>query len=419
MRQLEAGHGEKGSFGFRGWEPDPIRVGCSTESSDAGRGRREPNERNATGDAAGDDPARGAAAGDDSGNSTGSLSALGNNTVARMATTDVGRPPTARPHSTRLQRLSMVLAPIAVLLILRDLFDPAASIPDPPLPAIPPTHAAGHGPDHRPVAGHGGAAAGCRPLAPHPLPARRADMTFDDVRGSEGLVEEVTKTLNLFLAHRTFAEQMGGSPRKAILFEGPPGYRQDLHGQGHGRRGRGAVPLRVVFGLPVDVLRPDQPEDPVLLQGPAPLRPARGRRHRVHRRARRHRWGPRASADEPRRGHPRGGQRAVDPAPVVRADAGLAAHEGPVRRCRQHLASGPPAPAQARSTFRPISWSSGPPTGLPTSTRRCCVRADSTATSTSGCRAGRAGGTSSTTTWARRPTRPNSTNPLGGRPWPR
>ena len=48
-------------------------------------------------------------------------------------------------------------------------------------------------------------------------------MTFDDVRGSEGLVEEVTKTLNLFLAHRTFAEQMGGSPRKAILFEGPPG----------------------------------------------------------------------------------------------------------------------------------------------------------------------------------------------------
>ena len=48
-------------------------------------------------------------------------------------------------------------------------------------------------------------------------------MSFDDVRGSDALVEEVTKTLNLFLAHRTFAEQMGGSPRKAILFEGPPG----------------------------------------------------------------------------------------------------------------------------------------------------------------------------------------------------
>ena len=48
-------------------------------------------------------------------------------------------------------------------------------------------------------------------------------MTFDDVRGSEGLVEEVTKSLNLFLAYRTFNEQMGGTPRKAILFEGPPG----------------------------------------------------------------------------------------------------------------------------------------------------------------------------------------------------
>jgi ATP-dependent Zn protease len=37
------------------------------------------------------------------------------------------------------------------------------------------------------------------------------------------VVEEVVKTLNLFLAHRTFGEKMGGSPRRAILFEGPPG----------------------------------------------------------------------------------------------------------------------------------------------------------------------------------------------------
>src|SRR5437763_9223470 len=29
--------------------------------------------------------------------------------------------------------------------------------------------------------------------------------------------------LNLFLGHRTFKERMGGSPRRAILFEGPPG----------------------------------------------------------------------------------------------------------------------------------------------------------------------------------------------------
>jgi ATP-dependent Zn protease len=47
--------------------------------------------------------------------------------------------------------------------------------------------------------------------------------SFDDVRGMPVVVEEVVKTLNLFLAHRTFKERMGGTPRRAILFEGPPG----------------------------------------------------------------------------------------------------------------------------------------------------------------------------------------------------
>jgi ATP-dependent Zn protease len=37
------------------------------------------------------------------------------------------------------------------------------------------------------------------------------------------VVEEVVKTLNLFLAHKSFKDQMGGTPRRAILFEGPPG----------------------------------------------------------------------------------------------------------------------------------------------------------------------------------------------------
>jgi len=151
-----------------------------------------------------------------------SLAALGTSGVAQMATTDVGAH-RERARSTRLQRLAMVLALIAAALILRDLFAPGASLPtphfppslEPLLPAmalitvlglvmVVPLLAAGR--------------------SPHIL--YRPDeltMTFDDVRGSEGLVEEVTKTLNLFLAHQTFAEQMGGSPRKAILFEGPPG----------------------------------------------------------------------------------------------------------------------------------------------------------------------------------------------------
>ena len=47
--------------------------------------------------------------------------------------------------------------------------------------------------------------------------------SMDDVKGAPVLVEEVVKTLNLFLAHKTFQDRMGGTPRRAILFEGPPG----------------------------------------------------------------------------------------------------------------------------------------------------------------------------------------------------
>ncbi len=46
---------------------------------------------------------------------------------------------------------------------------------------------------------------------------------FADVKGAGMVVDEAVKTLNLFLAHKTFSERMGGSARRAILFEGPPG----------------------------------------------------------------------------------------------------------------------------------------------------------------------------------------------------
>jgi ATP-dependent Zn protease len=46
---------------------------------------------------------------------------------------------------------------------------------------------------------------------------------LSDVVGADVVVEEVVKTLNLFLGHRTFEEQMGGTSRRAVLFEGPPG----------------------------------------------------------------------------------------------------------------------------------------------------------------------------------------------------
>jgi cell division protease FtsH len=51
----------------------------------------------------------------------------------------------------------------------------------------------------------------------------QVDTRLDDVKGAGMVVEEAVKTLNLFLAHKTFRERMGGTARRGILFEGPPG----------------------------------------------------------------------------------------------------------------------------------------------------------------------------------------------------
>ena len=47
--------------------------------------------------------------------------------------------------------------------------------------------------------------------------------TFDDVVGIDGVKDDVVRSLNLFLAHKTFRDEMGGTPRRGLLFEGAPG----------------------------------------------------------------------------------------------------------------------------------------------------------------------------------------------------
>jgi ATP-dependent Zn protease len=49
------------------------------------------------------------------------------------------------------------------------------------------------------------------------------DVRLSDVVGIESVKEEVIRSLNLFLTHKTFAGTMGGTPRRGLLFEGPPG----------------------------------------------------------------------------------------------------------------------------------------------------------------------------------------------------
>jgi cell division protease FtsH len=49
------------------------------------------------------------------------------------------------------------------------------------------------------------------------------DVRLDDVRGIDPVKEDVVRSLNLFLAHKTYSSEMGGSPRRGLLFEGAPG----------------------------------------------------------------------------------------------------------------------------------------------------------------------------------------------------
>ena len=46
---------------------------------------------------------------------------------------------------------------------------------------------------------------------------------FQDVKGIDVVLEEVTRTLQIFLAYRSFREELGGNPRRGVLFEGRPG----------------------------------------------------------------------------------------------------------------------------------------------------------------------------------------------------
>src|SRR5580692_2001169 len=150
------------------------------------------------------------------------LRTLGQAHVIGASTADVGTT-RERVRQRRLLRLGLVLLPIALLLGARMLLwggGPFAlpHFPHGLLPYLPamvlilllgtavivPLMGAGRSPHvlYRPS---------------------EIDVRFDDVRGAGLVVDEVVKTLNLFLGHRTFTEHMGGSPRRALLFEGPPG----------------------------------------------------------------------------------------------------------------------------------------------------------------------------------------------------
>ena len=60
--------------------------------------------------------------------------------------------------------------------------------------------------------------------SPHVLyRPEQLEVRLADVKGLDPVVDEVTKTLNTFLAYRLYRDRLGGNPRRGLLFEGPPG----------------------------------------------------------------------------------------------------------------------------------------------------------------------------------------------------
>lgn len=56
----------------------------------------------------------------------------------------------------------------------------------------------------------------------------QVDVTLDDVVGIDPIIEDVRRSIDLFLTHRRFADQMGGTARRGLLFEGAPGTGKTL-----------------------------------------------------------------------------------------------------------------------------------------------------------------------------------------------
>jgi cell division protease FtsH len=51
----------------------------------------------------------------------------------------------------------------------------------------------------------------------------QVEVGLSDIRGLDGQVDEVARTLDVFLGYATFRDELGGTPRRGVLFEGPPG----------------------------------------------------------------------------------------------------------------------------------------------------------------------------------------------------
>ncbi|MGH9040729.1 MAG: AAA family ATPase [Acidimicrobiia bacterium] len=147
---------------------------------------------------------------------------MGQEGVIGRALADVGRA-RERNRQRRMQKSLLFLGPLATWLWYRQLTGNPVGIG---LPAMSPAWAAFF--PQLLIVGMLGIAVLLPLIAAGKSPHVRfrpseIQTSFADVVGMGIVLEEVVRTLNLFLGFKTFREGMGGNPRRAVLFEGPPG----------------------------------------------------------------------------------------------------------------------------------------------------------------------------------------------------
>ena len=242
--------------------------------------------------------------------------------------------------------------------------------------------------------------------SPHTL-LRPSDsnVRLNDVVGAEATRREAIDTLNLFLAHETFAAEMGGTPRRGVLFEGPPGTGKTYL----------AKALAAEAGVPFLFVSASEFQSMYYGQTNRKIRTY----FKALRKAARAEGGAIGFIEEfdaiggARSGMNSGSMREGIVGVVNELLVQMQSFDMPTGRDKMKSkfidAINVFLPAQRalprpRRQRRPTSWSSRPPTAPPTSTRRCCGPAASTASSTSICRPAPTASRSPSTTCRRSPT---------------
>ena len=107
--------------------------------------------------------------------------------------------------------------------------------------------------------------------------------------GIDGIKAEVVRSINLFLAHQTFRDTMGGSARRGVLFEGPPGTGKTFVAKAMAKEAN--VPFLFVSASAFQSMYYGQTNRKIrsFFKQLRKHARTRGWRHRVHRGDRRHR----------------------------------------------------------------------------------------------------------------------------------